>query len=526
MSKTQLSNKSAEKLAALIDGQVHFDSGTLRKFSHDQSIYEIQPLLVVFPDSIEDLQKTVHFAKEENISVTMRGGGSGTAGAALGSGIVVAFSKNRFSKIGPLDSNGNRTTITTQAGVYNQHLQNHLLSENLYLPIDPTSSPICQIGGNIATKASGPHAFRHGSIDNFIESIEFITSTGEIIHTKSLQGIPEKFTTALTSLQKKIMADEKSRAFVQEKRKLKTASGYNIGTMLDEIPPHLLINKLFAGSIGTFGLITKAALRVIPAPAEKAVSLYYFSSLQQAGDAIAALRKSEAVSLELMNRQTFEVLHQLVDSSLPTEHHLLFVEFEGSHAKGQAAAANKALTSGGITPDKIVTATNDDAMHEIWQLRKRVLPTLGRIPPPIKALGVVNDVGVPHESIPDFLVDITRFFAEMNMDVVIYGHAGSGNFHLRPLFDLSKNNLIQTIQHVAEKTYDIVLRHSGTITAEHGMGRLRAPFLQKEWGEKLYGYMKELKQIFDPHGIFNPDVMFSKHQITENLRPDLVRKPK
>jgi FAD/FMN-containing dehydrogenase len=136
---------------------------------------------------------------------------------------------------------------------------------------------------------------------------------------------------------------------------------------------------------------------------------------------------------------------------------------------------------------------------------------------------VVNDVGVPPERLAVFISDVQKVFTRNGITALVYGHAGNGNLHLRPLFDVSLPDLQGRIRRLADDVYETVIRHSGTITAEHGMGRLRAPYLKREWGESLYGYMREIKAILDPQGILNPGVMFSTEPITDNMRPDLLQ---
>jgi len=135
---------------------------------------------------------------------------------------------------------------------------------------------------------------------------------------------------------------------------------------------------------------------------------------------------------------------------------------------------------------------------------------------------VVNDVGVPPEQLAGFISEVEQVFARQQLTSLIYGHAGSGNLHLRPLFDLTLPSLPARIQRLADEIYQVVLRYGGTISAEHGMGRLRAPYLKREWGAALYGYMCEVKEIFDPGELFNPGVVFSDKPITDHLREELL----
>jgi len=155
-------------------------------------------------------------------------------------------------------------------------------------------------------------------------------------------------------------------------------------------------------------------------------------------------------------------------------------------------------------------------------VRKQILGLIRNPQPGFQALSVVNDVGVPPENLAGFISEVEQVFARQRLTSLIYGHAGSGNLHLRPLFDLTLPGLPARIQRLADEIYQVVLRYGGTISGEHGMGRLRAPFLPREWGAALYGYMREVKEIFDPGDLFNPGVVFSDRPITDHLREELL----
>ena len=165
------------------------------------------------------------------------------------------------------------------------------------------------------------------------------------------------------------------------------------------------------------------------------------------------------------------------------------------------------------------TVENEAEQERLWKLRKALLPTIRGYRKDRKALSIVNDVGVEVAHLADFIADVERIFARHDLVAAIYGHAGSGNLHLRPLFDPADPGLRALLLEVAGEVYQATFRYGGTITAEHGMGRVRSPYLALEWGDRIVSYMRQVKAIFDPDDLLNPDVMFNDRALTDDMKP-------
>lgn len=517
----------AERLERLLRGSVLSAEEDLRPYLRDQSIYQIEPQLVALPVDVADMQQLVRFAAAEGVPLTARGGGSGTAGSALGQGIVVALPDTScWREIGPCAVSGATAQVRAAAGVQHNHLQDYLGHRGFFLPADVSSAEVSRIGGNIATKASGPHALRYGSIDRFIDSLEFVTARGELVNTADEASIPRRLREQLAELEAQLHADQAAWSLLQRRRALKTASGYNLFAFLEEQQPFgRRLARLLAGSVGTLGLVVSATLCGEPRQEGRAVVLLYFDDLVEAARAVSLLRELAVSAIEVISRETVAVLRQLTELpvGLAVDAHLLLVEFSGAAVAEEAKRVVGRLQAERLRwsmPPSI--AGDTDRIGRLWALRKQILWLIRHPQPGYRALAVVNDVGVPPENLAPFVAEAEQVFARHQLTALIYGHAGSGNLHLRPLFDITLPGLAGRIRDLADDIYESVLRHDGTITAEHGMGRLRAPYLEREWGPALYGYMRRLKAIFDPDGVFNPEVMFSDRPITDHLRPDLL----
>lgn len=517
----------AERLSKLLRGRVLSAEAELRPYLRDQSIYQLEPQLVALPADVADMQQLVAFAAAEGLPLTARGGGSGTAGSALGEGIVMALPDSPcWQAIDRLAVAAGVAQVRAGAGVQHNRLQDYLQRRGYFLPADVSSAEVSRIGGNIATKASGPHALRYGSIDRFIHGLEFVTARGELVNTAIEATIPRRFKEQLTELEGQLRADQAAWNFLQSRRGLKTASGYNLFAFVDEQQSlGRRLARLLAGSVGTLGLFVSATLQGEPQETGRAVVLLYFDDLAEVARAVSLLRELAVSAIEVLSRETVAVLRQLTElpAGLAVDAHLLLVELVGPAAAEEAQRVVACLQTGHLhffLPP--IIAQDEERIERLWALRKQILWLIRQPRPGYRALAVVNDVGVPPECLARFVADAERVFARHQLTALIYGHAGSGNLHLRPLFDLTLPGLPERMRTLADDIYQLVLRHGGTITAEHGMGRLRAPYLEREWGPALYGYMRRLKAIFDPEGLFNPQVMFSDRPITDHLRPDLL----
>lgn len=197
---------------------------------------------------------------------------------------------------------------------------------------------------------------------------------------------------------------------------------------------------------------------------------------------------------------------------------MLLVEYVGSERHAQIEAVARHVRSAGYgMAAPMQTVEGAEQQDALWRVRKAILPVLRSYDPHMQALSVVNDVGVPVSRLPEFIERVQALFGRLGLEAPIYGHAGSGNLHLRPLFDVRDPALPETVRRVAEEVYGLVTELGGTITAEHGMGRLRAPFLELEWPPRLLGFMRGLKGLFDPEGMLNPGVMFAEGTVTDDM---------
>lgn len=515
-----------KELKGFVSGAVFTEERDLKRFARDQSVYYMPPGAVVVPADREDITKTLELAGDAGVPVTARGGGSGTAGAALGQGIVIAFHrKGPLNRILAFDDTGGSPEIRVEAGVMHSRVQAVLREKGLFLPADPSSGEISMMGGNIATKASGPHELHHGSIDRYLKHLCFIDESGQWVDTADESTIPTRIREGVSNLRQRIRADKKSMERLSGRAHRKIASGYNLFAMAGEGTRTLgeLVAQLLVGSVGTLGVITGATLTAEPYIQGKITMAIPFRDLHEAGDAVHHIVETGAAAIEIISSNTLAMVRDRRRQAfevLDFTGHLLLVELEGEPRHEQAAAIQRVLEQKGYHLEAPPQVASDEASQaKIWKDRKQLLPAIVNYKPGYKAFSLVNDIGVDVRFLADFILDIEAIFKKHGLAGAVYGHAGSGNLHLRPLFNLDRRDLKSFIRNVADEVYDAVFKYDGTITAEHGMGRLRAPYLEAEWGATMVGYMKELKRIFDPRGLLNPGVMFAEGPLTQFM-PD------
>ncbi|HUT96277.1 MAG TPA: FAD-linked oxidase C-terminal domain-containing protein [Candidatus Paceibacterota bacterium] len=519
-----LDSQKIEQFKKQIEGDVLTQRYWREVYATDASIYKFVPQLIVLPKTKQDIQNTVKFAKENRIGITCRTAGTSVAGAAVGPGIILDFTRyfDQILEISPSTTLGT-AYIRTQPGVIYDDLQAKLAEKNLFLPPVPASSRACMIGGNVATKACGGGAVKYGTLDDFMLAIEFVDADGDIINTETGQGV-EKFKEKLEALRKKILDDKKSMAIINRKADVQNASTYNIFAFDKYANTNELIAHLMMGSIGTLGIFTEIKLKVQAKPTETPVSWAVFlADLYQIDNFIKEVKRLGCSGVELVDKVSLE----LASSCFPMlgfskQAEVMFIVQFDEKIEATLKEFENSLKNFKLVGEVIKDA---EKMAKIWELRKCLLPLTAKFSPSTKPLVSIDDVGVRIKDIPDLIKDLRQIFKDLNIQVALYGHAGTGTIHIDPVIEATSKKhaclpvgKVKIIKKIADKVYDAVFKYDGTIATEHGGGRCRSMYLKKEWGKKILKYLKEIKKIFDPEDILNPETMFSKAKIYENIK--------
>lgn len=490
-----------------IRGEVRTDDATLDRYSVDWSRYTLRPMMVTLPEDSADVRGIVDFAREHALPVTPRGAGSNQSGSAVGEGVIVLFS--RMNGILSLDG----TKVRVQPGVIYDTLDREMRKLGLRVSYSPTSRAFCTIGGNVGTRAGGIRSIKYGTVNEVIRTVRFVDPVHGLVDTG--RPLPFDLEQVILGLKERITADAKARAVLSARKNLKSSSGYNIGAFLRYDTAAEIVTHLQAGAVGTLGVLTEVELELLPLPGRTILFLIYYPSLIDAVSEVPALLPLGPSALELMDSHGLGRLCEQGGQVCPEgSSAVLMVEFDEDIE--QSELRMRRLLGGRHEWYGMVT---DPALQErLWEVRESMLLRIRREmeTPEAKFPAFADDLGVPPERLPLFLEELQDILKETGTEAFIYGHAGEGNLHVRPM--IKKDHWEETMKNLADRVFRAALRCGGTLTGEHGAGRNRSRYLAQEWGEPIYSYFQEIKQVFDPGGILNPGVMFTTDEVTKNLQ--------
>ena len=509
--------KVADDLRSLIDGDVLSSNVSRQLYSTAACIYELTPLVIVVPRNAEDVQKTVKYSSETGIPITARGAGSGLAGAALRTGIILDFTKY-MNQIISIDGD----IATVQPGLIYGRLNKSLLSKGLHFAPDPSSGDFCSIGGMLGTNAAGPHTLKYGSTKDWIESLIFVTADGDSFTSSIMNSNDKK-----SKIQKAvydIVNENKNLIATSAPDVNKNSSGYNVYDVLKE--GKFDLNKLLVGSEGTLGIITEAKLKLTPTAKSKGFALVSCSRLEDAGECVNKLMELAPSALDMIDDKLVDLsleANPRLRDVIPSEaKYILFAEFFGDsdeEVRAQLDEADAAIYGDGKAAFSVKRSTKTDEMEQLWAVRKAALGILSKIKGSRKPVAFAEDGTVHYSLVGEYLKKVKGIFESMGVNGTAYGHAGNGNLHIRPMLDLRNKDDLKKMTTIAERVHEVVKEMNGTMTGEHADGLARTPYM-KEFFPELYPVFEKIKKLFDPNNLMNPGKIVSEspQHVSDNLR--------
>jgi FAD/FMN-containing dehydrogenase/Fe-S oxidoreductase len=532
-------NNFLQQLAKDLEGDLYFDKTMRVLYATDASAYREMPLAVAIPRNVDDIKKLITFAHKHKTSLIPRTAGTSLAGQVVGNGIVVDVSKN-FTKI--LELNAAEKWVRVQPGVIRDELNMFLKPHGLLFGPETSTANRAMIGGMVGNNSCGSNSVVYRSTREHLLEVKALLSDGSeaVFSSMNLDEFHRKCEGATLEANiyktvRSLLSDYNNQ--VEIRKEFPKASierrntGYAVDVMLEMAPftaggPEFNFCSLIAGSEGTLAFITEIKLNVVPLPPkETGLLCVHFNSIDESLRAnLIALEYAPSAS-ELIDHYILECTKDNIEQSKNRffvqgdPGAILVVEFTRNTREEIVEIAKKVeaqMRAAGLGYHFPLLFGADT--KKIWTLRKAGLGLLSNLPGDEKAVPVIEDTAVDVNDLPAYIRDFNEILKKYNLYSVHYAHAGSGEIHLRPIINLKTEEGNKLFRTIAEEIATLVKKYSGSLSGEHGDGRLRGEFIPQMVGEKNYQLLKQIKYTWDPENIFNPNKIVDTPSMNSFLR--------
>ena len=512
----------ASDLEAAVSGDVRFDEYAQVLYATDGSIYQARPAGVVYPKDVADVREAVRIAVEHETPILPRGAGSSLAGQTVGPGCVVLDMSRHMDGLLEIDTDGQRARI--QPGIVQDDLDDRLAEDGLKFAPDPASSNRSTVGGGIGNNSTGAHSVRYGITDAYTEEIKAVLPDGSLLHAREVVLDGEEYDEIVSKDDREAEIYETVRALVEDNEAAieekypdlkRRVSGYNLDRVVyenDDGEEVINLSKLYVGSEGTLGVIVEATVGLVTMPEETALVLYCFESLVDAMEAVPEALEFDVSAVELMDDEVFRLAaesdgySEYVEPIPEGTAAALMLEYDSELVEDFEAAigeTNAYFVDEGDAFDAIEAYT-DEAQKDIWSLRKAAIPLLMSLEGDPKPYPFIEDATVPPEELAEYVVEFEEVLEDHDTSAAYFAHAGSGTLHIRPILNLKDEVGIEKMHSITDDVTDLVLKHHGAFSGEHGDGMARTEFNPKMYGDDLWTAFKEVKTAFDPEWFMHP----------------------
>lgn len=482
-------------------GVVLLDDEDTSPFSVASGPFGFRPRAVARPVDEADLAILLAHCRDQDIAVIPRGAGTAMPGGNVGRALVLDLTAPEFRRIGPVDER--RAMVVGSAAVASDVEEAARRGGHTFPPL-PSSAHRCTLGGMAGTNAAGARSYRHGAMRRWVDGMVVLTADGERLTLGS--GAPLPLPLA-KGVQAALVSGGGPGALLQAWPALrKNSSGYALDAFVKTGDPV----QLLVGSEGTLGVITELTLRLLPTPPRTGLVLLFLPSDDLIPAAVGVADAVGTSTCEFLGRRLLELV-AASGSSIPGStgipRSLMVLEVEGEEDEVEASLERIRTEMRSLGLDG-VEARDPEEMERIWGIRRSASPTIQAMAERgLRSVQVVEDSVVPPEMLPRYVEGVETILGSRAIDHVLFGHAGDGNLHLNPLVDLRDPLTRPMLGDVLDEVAQLVVELGGTLTGEHGDGRLRAPLLPRIWAPGPLAAFGTLKQTFDPGGILNPGVI-------------------
>lgn len=535
-----------DQLSSQLEGELHYDDMMRSLYATDASVYRQLPLAVALPKHSNDIQKIIQFANSNTISLIPRGAGTSLAGQCVGEGIVVDVSKymNRI-----LEINVEERWIKVQPGVIRDELNVFLEQHGLYFGPNTSTANRCNIGGMVGNNSCGSTSVVYGSTRDHVLELKTILSDGSECDFKT---IDEEFFNQKKkgdSLEAKIyrtidemLSNEDIQIQIKDNFPKASVHRRNTGYALDALLNTRPFSKtdesfnfcrLLCGSEGTLAFTTEIKLNLVPLPKPHDVVLSaHFKSVQNSMKAAVLSMDHVPTACELMDKTILDCTKDNISQRKNRffiegdPEAILMIEFRADKLEEAIKKADKLVQD--LKKNELGYAfpiIHGKRTRNIWDLRKAGLGLLANIPGDKKAVACIEDTAVAIEDLPDYIDEFSALMRKYDQKAVYYAHAGAGEIHLRPILNLKHSEDIKDFRNISEASAHLVKKYNGSLSGEHGDGRVRAEFIPLVLGDAIYELLKQIKRSWDPKNILNPGKIVEALPMDTDLRyePDLIK---
>ncbi len=532
-------DKRLKELSAQLEGELYADDTMKILYATDASAYREMPLAVAIPKSVLDLKKLIAFAKTNHTSLIPRTAGTSLAGQVVGNGIIVDVSKN-FTQI--IELNKEKNWVRVEPGVIRDELNLFLKPHGLFFGPETSTANRAMMGGMVGNNSCGSNSIVYRSTREHLLEVKTLLSDGSETVFKAL-GIEEfhekcesnNLEGNIYKTVRSLLSNYENQVEIKNQFPKKTVerrnTGYAVDVLLESAPftaggEDVNFCKLIAGSEGTLAFITEIKLNVVPLPAEETGLLcVHFNSIDESLRANLVALKHKPGAVELIDHYILECTKDNIEQSKnrffvkgdPAA--ILVIEFTAANRQDiitKATACETEMRAARLGYHFPLLFGEDT--KKIWTLRKAGLGLLSNLPGDEKAVPVIEDTAVDVNDLPAFIKDFNTILQKYNLHSVHYAHAGSGELHLRPIINLKTLEGNKLFRSIAQEIATLVKRYNGSLSGEHGDGRLRGEFIRQMIGEKNYELLKTIKRTWDPENIFNPNKIVDTPSMNTMLR--------
>jgi len=511
-----------------IRGEVLDDAYSLGMYATDASIYQVRPVVVVIPADESDVKKAVALAHEHKVAILPRGGGTSLAGQSVAHAMVLDFSKhlNRVLEINPKER-----WVRVQPGKIRDELNNELKKYNLHFAPDPATSSRANVGGMVGNNSSGMKSILYGkTVDHVLEARVLLADGTEMELKKcSEEAYQDKINAGgreaeIYSGFREIVKTNKEEISARFPKVMRRVGGYNLDEFIHTEEWNLA--KLITGSEGTLAVTLELKLNLEPLPKYKSVCALHYRTFLEAIGTVNDILKYKPAAVEIID----ETVINLSKQNLTTKQYCHFIQGEPGaillveiydDTEGSVMKRTQQMADDLLRQKKSYAAPiygEGKEYDEVLLVRKKGLGLMMGMTGGPKPMAFIEDAAVPIEHLPAYIDSVIKVCEKHGTFPAMYAHASVGLIHVRPILDLRKQEDIDKLKGIANDTFELVVKYGGAWSGEHGDGMVRSPFNERFFGSKLYNAFKEVKRLFDPHGLMNPGKIVDAEPIDHNLK--------